>query len=220
MGSLQCHKTTEKGLGQGYYGGGSGWGSQSNQCQNGYSMSYSEHERHAQIRCPTYGMSESHTAYGYGKSHGTHGNAMSKPQIHGHHHQTKPGYGYGHDGTNGHGKFNNHGMQHSPPQHGGKLSGHGNGYRKPQTYGHGGNMTYRMTENETCEYRSEVYYSKQSHYNSGGRGRLVGKGTQAVKGLIGKIKNGLSGNNSSSDSESDSDDEGHRKRTVCVSKVL
>ncbi|XP_039022640.1 glycine-rich cell wall structural protein 1.8-like [Hibiscus syriacus] len=242
MASLQCHKTAEKGMGQGYYGGGSSWGSQSNQYQNGYSMSYSEHERHAQIRCPTYGMSESHTAYEYGKSHGTHkhqnGNAMSKPQIHGHgngymnapsqghgyNHQSGPGknhgpgygYGYGHNGTNG------HGMPHSPPHHGhgGKLSGHGNGYMKPQAYGHGGNMDYGMTETETREYRSEVYYSNGSHCNSGGRGRLAEKGTQAVKGLVGKIKNGLSGKIRGSDSESDSDDDGRRRRTVCVSKAL
>ncbi|KAK8537934.1 hypothetical protein V6N12_044075 [Hibiscus sabdariffa] len=231
MAYLQC----EKELGQGYYGGSSSWGSQSNKYQDGYSMSYSEHERHAQIRCPTYGNTESHTAHGYGKSHGTHGNAMSKPQFHAHgngngngymnaqaqaygsKHQTSSGYGYGHGhghgnhGTNGHGKFTNHGTPH-----GGKLTGHGNGFMKPQTYGgHGGNMTYGMTETETCEYSSEVYYSNESHYNSGGRGHRAGKGRNPVKGLLGKIKGGLSGNDSSSDSESDSDDDGHGKRTVC-----
>ncbi|KAL4384913.1 hypothetical protein GQ457_15G008840 [Hibiscus cannabinus] len=225
MAYLQC----EKELGQGYYGGGSSWGSQSqsNQYQNGYSMSYSEHERHAQIHCPTtYGNTESHTAHKYGKSHGTHGNAMSKPQFHangmktqaqayGSNHQTSSGYGYGH-GTNGHGKFTNHGTPHRS-----KLTGQGNGFMKPQTYGgHGGNMTYGMTETETCEYSSQVYYSNESHYNSGGRGHRAGKSRNPVKGLLGKIKGGFSGNDSSSDSESDSDDDGHGKRTVCVSKAL
>ncbi|GMJ00283.1 hypothetical protein HRI_003697500 [Hibiscus trionum] len=229
MASSQLQKTTEKGLGQGYYGGRSSWESQSNKYPNGYSMSYSEHERHAQIRGPPYGNTESHTVYEYGKSHGTHGNAMSKPQFHAHgngymnaqaqpygsNHQTSPGYGYGHGnyGTNGHGKFTNHGTHH-----GGKLSGHGNGFMKPQTYGgHGGNMA----GTETCEY-SEVYYSNESHYNSGGRGHRAGKGRNPVKGLLGKIKGGLSGNNSCSDSESesDSDDDGHGRRKVCVSKAL
>ncbi|XP_012439759.1 stress protein DDR48 [Gossypium raimondii] len=248
MASLQCQKTTEKGLAQGYYGGGSSWGSQAtkmeNKYQNGYAMSYSEQERHSQIRCPTYGLSESYTTYG--QSHGTHnGNAMSKPQFHGHgngydshmsngmahtqaygsNHHNSPGKHHGPGYGSGFGGYppKNHGMPHSPPHHGGKLSGQGNGFLKPQAYGPGRNMAYGMAETESCEYRSEVYYSNESHYNDGGRGHHhAGKGNHPVKGLLRKIKGGISRNKSCSDSDSgsDSDDDGYGKKTVFVSKAI
>ncbi|XVE89858.1 hypothetical protein DITRI_Ditri20bG0028300 [Diplodiscus trichospermus] len=120
MASVQCFKNTEKGLNQGYYGGGSmsqnaEWGYKANKYQgpqNGYPMAYCETESQT-----AYGMAESWDEHGrsYGAQKFQNGNAMSKNQVHGR------GNGFGNPSSNGvYGSSN-----HSNP---GKHQGHGYGY--------------------------------------------------------------------------------------------
>ncbi|XVF51341.1 hypothetical protein PTKIN_Ptkin04bG0177400 [Pterospermum kingtungense] len=136
MESMQCFKTNEKGLNQGCYGGNSNanWGWQATkkenkyqERQNGYAMAYSECESYSQARYPTHGMSKSQAAYGraetwdeYGRSNGCqkpqNGNAMFKPQVHGH--------------GNGYGNLSSNGVQ--------QMQAHGPGKHQGNGYGFGG----------------------------------------------------------------------------------
>ncbi|XVF12997.1 hypothetical protein REPUB_Repub08aG0169000 [Reevesia pubescens] len=146
MASLQCHKNTEKGFNQGYYGGSSlglnaNWARKATKkenkyqgSQNGYAMAYSESECYSEIQYPAHGMSKPQTAYRmaetwdeYGQSYGSHksqnGNATSKTQVHGH------GNGFGGYSSNEIAQMQAYGSSNhtSPRTH----EGHSYGYKGP-----------------------------------------------------------------------------------------
>ena len=116
---------------------------------------------------------------------------------------------YGYDETNGCGTYPNNGMAHNQAHPRGKHSGQGNGFIKTQAYGPGKNTGYEISKTET-------YYSNESHQYRGADGYRAGKGDHSVKGLLRKIKDGISGNNRCSDTESDSDNDDYGMRKVMI----
>ncbi|XWS61635.1 hypothetical protein CRYUN_Cryun07bG0143500 [Craigia yunnanensis] len=121
---------------------------------------------------------------------------------------------YGYDEPNGSGTYTNNGMAHNQAHLRGKHSGQGNGFIKTQSYVPGKNMGYEISKTET-------YYSNESHQYRGADGYRAGKGDHSVKGLLRKIKDGISGNNRCSDTESDSDnDNDYGMRKVWISKAI
>ncbi|WRX19314.1 hypothetical protein QQP08_011801 [Theobroma cacao] len=229
-----------KGQNHGYgYGYGSAHGNQKN---SGMGHGFSNHTSY-----------EATEAYGYGSTHGNHKNSGKGHGFSNHaNYETTEAYGY-YDESNGYGNCANNGLAHSPAHHRGKHSGQRQEFIKAQAYGPSKNMDYGTTETETRHYaKTETHYANESHYYGGGRGFAAGNGSHCigragcaptcngwechakpknmgdhpVRGLLSKIKDGISGNRSDhgsgsgSGSDSDSDCDEYGKRKVWVSKAI
>ncbi|XP_022737225.1 uncharacterized protein LOC111290100 [Durio zibethinus] len=195
----------------------------SHKSQNGNAMSktkvhcrengFGGHSSNGIAQMQTYGSSN-HTSPGYreGRGYGYGGPTLRNQKNSGgigHGFSNHTNYeiteAYEYNETNSCGKYTNNGLAHSQADLRGKHSGHGNGFIKTQACSPGKNMSYEITETKTCEY-SEAHHSNESHYCGGAHGTRADKGNRSVKGLLRKIKDGISGNSSCSDTESDDDD--------------
>ncbi|OMP02966.1 hypothetical protein COLO4_10674 [Corchorus olitorius] len=186
--------------------------------------------------------SGNHASPGKGQNHGngygsTHGNQMNG---YGSNHGNKMnGYGSTHgnhrnNGGIGHGGFGNHTNYETSESHYEyeEFETHNSGYTnnrmpqihhgnrpgrpgqgtvmmKPQAYSPGGrNMNYEITET------TESHYSEESYFYGGKPSK-----SEAVRGLLRKIKDGISGNGSCSD-DSDSEFDEYGRRRVWKGKGL
>lgn len=192
---MKLCNTTEKGLNQGYYGVNStsqnanrGWQKKENRYQEHYAMTYSESELLSQAPYPN-GMSKHQAAYGKadiwddrGRSNShqklQNGNAVFKPQVHGHGNDyvNHSGNGMPHMQASGTGKYqgsshSSNGMPHMQTPGTGKYQGssHGDGYGN-----HSGNGMPHMLAQGTGKYQGSGYgywgSDTRNHKMSGGMG--------------------------------------------------
>ncbi|XVE58044.1 hypothetical protein DITRI_Ditri04bG0138400 [Diplodiscus trichospermus] len=242
MAAAKCYKNTEKGLNQGFYCGSrdANWGYKASKEEdkyqgphNGYAMAYSESECYSQIEYPSHGMSRTKTAYGtaetwdeYGRSYGSqkpqNENAMSKTHVH------DRGNGFRNQANSGIPQIQAHGSSHhtSPRKHQG--NGYGYGGSTPANQKNSGEMSHHFSnhtshgydETSGCgKYKNNGMAHNQAHLRGGGY--EADKGDHSVKGLLRKIKDGISGNNRRGDTGSDcTKDDDYEMRKVWISKAI
>ncbi|GLT78113.1 hypothetical protein SLA2020_496590 [Shorea laevis] len=228
MASLKCYESSKKYTSEGYSGGsmeqkvpGKGnWAFKADKHESSYQMGFANEMGRT-------------SGYGSGLTHGSHmSNGMGglqhcgggKLTVHG----TSQAHDFGHGPTHRFGNEMGQVQVYGP----GRIQGNhfNNGVGPIQGYGQGKPTGYKVTETKTHEFTKIETHSSNSnagHCYGGTHGSGFGrhgprhnKGDHPRRGILRRIKDGISGHNSCSDSDSDSECEMYEKKKVWVNKGL